>query len=45
MACLALVFFIVDNSFVRTVVIWMILLGMAAGAIGAGIAASRFLDV
>jgi cell division transport system permease protein len=42
---LALVYFIVQDSYVTSVMLWMILLGMAAGAIGAGIAASRFLDV
>jgi cell division transport system permease protein len=42
---LALVYFIVDSEYVGSVVLRIILLGMAAGAIGAGIAASRFLDV
>jgi cell division transport system permease protein len=42
---LALVYFIVDGSYARTVTFGLIILGMIAGAVGAGIAASRFLDV
>ena len=42
---LALVHFIVSGGYVGSIVIRLIVLGALAGAIGAGIAASRFLDV
>ena len=35
----------VDSGFALSRMIWLVVLGMLAGAIGAGIAASRFLDV
>lgn len=35
----------VDSGFAFSRMIWLVVIGMLAGAIGAGIAASRFLDV
>ncbi|WP_117001021.1 cell division protein FtsX [Desertimonas flava] len=35
----------VDSGFALSRMIWLVIIGMLAGAIGAGIAASRFLDV
>lgn len=42
---LALVYFIVSGGFVGSIVVRIVVLGALAGAVGAGIAASRFLDV
>jgi len=42
---LALVNFIVDGGYVGSIIVRLVVLGALAGAIGAGIAASRFLDV
>jgi cell division transport system permease protein len=42
---LALVYFIVSGGYVGSVTIRLLILGALAGAVGAGIAASRFLDV
>ena len=42
---LALVHFIVGGGYVGSIVVRLIVLGALAGAVGAGIAASRFLDV
>lgn len=42
---LALVHFIVGGGYVGSIVVRLIILGALAGAVGAGIAASRFLDV
>jgi cell division transport system permease protein len=42
---LALVYFIVSGGYVGSIVVRIVVLGALAGAIGAGIAASRFLDV
>jgi cell division transport system permease protein len=42
---LALVHFIVGGGYVGSVMLRLIILGALAGAVGAGIAASRFLDV
>ena len=36
---------VVDGNFAFSRMIWLVVIGMLAGAIGAGIAASRFLDV
>lgn len=36
---------VVDGSFAFSRMVWLVAIGMLAGAIGAGIAASRFLDV
>jgi cell division transport system permease protein len=36
---------VVDGNFALSRMIWLVVIGMLAGAIGAGIAASRFLDV
>jgi len=37
--------FVVTGSYPLWIVFWIILLGMFVGAVGSGIAASRFLDV
>ena len=42
---LALVYFIIDGSYAWSIMIRILVLGALAGAVGAGIAASRFLDV
>ncbi len=42
---LALVYFIVQTDYVASIMLWLVVLGMLAGFVGAGIAASRFLDV
>jgi len=36
---------VVDGNFAFSRMVWLVVIGMLAGAIGAGIAASRFLDV
>ncbi len=35
----------ITNGYDKTVMLYMLIIGAVAGAIGSGIAASRFLDV